>query len=421
MKPGVPWYEMVMHGGMVRENVDFLSKHRGWYVIMPNGSQDVFTMNFVDGFSLGPHSIIGRMNLDRSRWELEETVRWAFNREALLCKAAIRYILPVEYDTFFELYGGQHTEDFDAAPTMPMMHSFLASSICGWNHFKLYEQTSAGFRFATPITFDLKISANIGWERRRRLSNSRYRNIFGAHAQSNHPRVRVPGTASDLMWYEGPINAELAKASVRFDYLHQRSLLVIDDMTVHETSGYPLLSLLLDFGTGKNRDADRFKFLSVDARASQSLVLPRENDLLSYMGSAGFMLSNGTIGLADMHHFDASRFWWQRSMDVSRFSLLDNYELSTSRRWIEGHVEWNSRRMLFNSLVPRQYVIWREFLQLHAVKVPDYRLHWEAQYGLDLMKAVRVGVSIGFDDATYRGAAVSMVLDINAMARKQPL
>ena len=409
---------MLMHGGMVREEVNSLGKHRGWYVIMPDGVQDIFSMNFVDGYSLGPHCIVGRMSLDRSRWELEETVRWAFNRETLLGKAAIRYILPVEYDTFFELYGGQYTEDFDAAPTMPMTHSFLASSICGWNHYKLYERTSAGFRFATPVTFDLKISANIGWERRRALQNSKHRNLFGAYAQSNDPRVKVPGTASELTWYEGPIDAELAKASVRFDYLHQRSLLVIDDMTMQETSRYPLLSLLLDFGAGKNRDADRFKFLSVDARASQSLALPRENDLLSYMGSAGFMLSNGTIGLADMHHFDASLFWWQRTQQVSRFSLLDNYELSTPRRWVEGHVEWNSRRMLFNSLVPRQYVVWREFIQLHAVKVPDHRLHYEAQYGIDLMKTIRVGISIGFDGATYRGTAVTMALDLNAARKK---
>ena len=418
MKPGVEWYEMVTQGGMLREDVDFLSKNRGRYMIMPNGLQDIISMNFVDGFSAGLHSTLGVMKLDRSRWELEETVRWAFNRKQLVAKGALRYILPVEYETFFEIYGGQHAEDFDRDPVMPLSHSLMASGICGWNNYKLYERTSAGFRFSTPITFDLKMTADLGWERRRALENSRWTNFFGAHADSNDPRVAVPHTAHERMLYDGPIDAELARASVRFDYLHQRSLLVVDDMTLRETLDYPLLSLLLDMGVGKNRDADRFRFLSVDMRASQTLTLPREDDQLSYMASTGFMMRHGTIGLADMHHFDASSFWWQKKQDVSRFSLLGNYELSTPKSWVEGHVEWNSRRMLFNQLVPREYVIWREFAQLHAVKVPDHYLHWEAQYGWDIMKTIRVGVSFGFDDAIYRGTAVTMVLDLNAATKK---
>lgn len=418
MKPGVEWYEMVTQGGMLREDVDFLSKNRGRYMIMPNGLQDIISMNFVDGFSAGLHSTLGVMKLDRSRWELEETVRWAFNRKQLVAKGALRYILPVEYETFFEIYGGQHAEDFDRDPVMPLSHSLMASGICGWNNYKLYERTSAGFRFSTPITFDLKMTADLGWERRRALENSRWTNFFGAHADSNDPRVAVPHTAHERMLYDGPIDAELARASVRFDYLHQRSLLVVDDMTLRETLDYPLLSLLLDMGVGKNRDADRFRFLSVDMRASQTLTLPREDDQLSYMASTGFMMRHGTIGLADMHHFDASSFWWQKKQDVSRFALLGNYELSTPKSWVEGHVEWNSRRMLFNQLVPREYVIWREFAQLHAVKVPDHYLHWEAQYGWDIMKTIRVGVSFGFDDAIYRGTAVTMVLDLNAATKK---
>lgn len=413
-KQGVEWYEMLTDGGMVRQGTDFLDKHRGWYVIMPKGLSDIISMNYVDGYSLGLHSTIGRMQLDRSRWELEETARWAFGRHLLVAKVAVRYFMPVEYETFFELYGGQHVEDFDPDPLMPMSQSLLASGICGWNHYKLYERTSAGFRFATPLTFDLKMSANVGWERRRAKENSVEKNLFGAHAQSNIPRVGVPHTAHELMLYEGPVDAELAKASLRFDYLHHRSLMVMDDMTVRETLRYPTISLLLDMGAGKNREADNFRFLSVDARVNHTIACARLTDKLVYEVSIGFMMRNGTIGLADMHHFDASRFWWQKQNAVTRFALLDNYEFSTDRHWAEGHVEWSSTKMLFTQLItPKED--WREFVQLHAVRVPSHRLHWEAQYGWELLRLVRVGVSVGFDDTTYRGTAVTMTLDLNAM------
>lgn len=419
-KQGVEWYQMLLDGGMMRQYTDLLDKHRGWYMIMPNGLTDIITMNFVDGYSLGLHSTIGRMQQDRSRWELEESVYYAFDRKALVAKGALRYMLPVEYETMAEIYGGQFLEDFDPDPVMPRAQSLMASGICGWNHYKLYERTSAGVKLSLPLTFDLKMSAQVGWERRRPKENSKHRNLFGAHAQSNDPRVGVPGSAHDLMIYEGPIAALLAKASLRFDYKHQRSLMVMDDMTVRETCSYPTYSVWVDMGVGSHdsipfvsTSKESFSFLALDFRTSHTLTLPRYNDQLCYMSSVGFMIHQGEIGLADMHHFDASRFWWQRQHEISRFALLDNYELSTDRYWAEGHVEWNSQHMLLNRLVTPKGD-WREFVQLHAVKVPSHRLHCEAQYGWDLIRKLRVGVSVGFDNFSYRGTAVTMVLDLNA-------
>ena len=73
--------------------------------------------------------------------------------------------------------------------------------------------------------------------------------------------------------------------------------------------------------------------------------------------------------------------------------------------------------MLFTQLItPKED--WREFVQLHAVKVPSHRLHWESQYGWELFKSIRVGVSVGFDDTTYRGTAVTMTLDLQTVGKK---
>lgn len=430
-KPGVEWYQMLMNGGMTRQYTDLLDKHRGWYMIMPNGLTDIITMNYVDGYSVGLHSTIGRMQLNRSRWELEESAYYAFDRKALVAKGALRYMLPVEYETVAEIYGGQFMEDFDPDPVMPRAQSLMASGICGWNHYKLYESTSAGVKLSLPLTFDLKMSAQLGWERRRPKENSKSRNLFGAHAQSNDPRVGIKYSAYNLLsslWniktlsdslilYDGPIAAELFKASFRFDYKRMRSLLVMDDMTVKESLSYPTISLLLDMGIGKNRDEDNFRFLTVDARVGQTIACSRLTDQFIYAASVGFVLQNGNIGLADMHHFDASRFWWQRQQSVTRFALLDNYELSTDEQWIEGHAEWNSTRMLLNRIVPPNEN-WREFVQIHGVAVADHRLHWESQYGWELLNFLRVGVSVGFDDFTYRGTAVSMTLDLNAARQR---
>ena len=100
---------------------------------IPDGINDLSVMNFVDGYSFGPHAIFGYMSPSRQRFEVEETVRWAVSREAWLAKGALRWYSPVERAVMVELHGGRHTEDYDHDPTMPMSQSLLATGIvCAW-------------------------------------------------------------------------------------------------------------------------------------------------------------------------------------------------------------------------------------------------------------------------------------------------
>ena len=148
------WYGVLTKGGMRRNS-------SGWYMQLPGGIQDLIVMNYVDGYSYGPHAIWGHVNKDRSRWELEETVRWASGREQWVAKGSLRYIWPVEYQSFVLLYGGQHMEDFDEDPIMPQQHSLMATGIFGWNHYKLLERTQLGLRASTALNEMLQCTADM--------------------------------------------------------------------------------------------------------------------------------------------------------------------------------------------------------------------------------------------------------------------
>ena len=148
---------------------------------IPDGINDLSVMNFVDGYSFGPHAIFGYMSPSRQRFEVEETVRWAVSREAWLAKGALRWYSPVERAVMVELHGGRHTEDYDHNPTMPMSQSLLATGIFGWNHYKLLERTDAGLRLAFPVGNDLDVRMHFALERRREMENHKLTTIFGTH------------------------------------------------------------------------------------------------------------------------------------------------------------------------------------------------------------------------------------------------
>ena len=407
-KQGVKWYKMLYDGGMSR------TASGKWYMIVPEGINDLSVMNFVDGYSFGPHSILGYMSDGRQRFEIEETVRWAVSREVWLAKGALRWYSPVEQSTMIELHGGRHTEDIDHDPTMPMSQSLLATGIFGWNHYKLLERTDAGLRVAFPIGNDLEMKAHVAWERRREMENHKLTTIFGTHGQDNVPRLRVGKTAGDLMLYDGEIDGDMALLNLELNYQFGQQHVVFDDMTCISRSSYPRFSLLTDFGMGK------WHFASIDLRIAQDISLPRREDQLRYIVSGGGIYKHGDLSLTDWHHLDASRFWWQRDNALSRFVMLDNYELSTDRSWMEGHVEWNSDRMLLSQFT-RNGIFLREYMQAHVVKVPTHRVHWELQYGIDLMRIWKFGVAVGFDEMTCRGAAFTMSLDIYAASKYSKL
>ena len=96
-----------------------------------------------------------------------------------------------------------------------------------------------------------------------------------------------------------------------------------------------------------------------------------------------------------MRHFDASAFALQTKPNIALFSLLDNYELSTSKPWVEAHAEWTN-------------LFW--YAQAHAVKVVGRQMHSELSGGISLSNLMRVGVSVGFDDLCYDAVGVNVVV-----------
>lgn len=406
--PSDSWQSLLLHGGM-RRNAE------GWYMQMPNGIHDLLVMNYVDGYSIGPHAIWGHMNHDRSRWELEETIRWAGSRDRMVAKASLRYFWPVEKQRFVSLYGGQHMEDFDEEPAMPERHSLMTSGLFGWNHNKLLERTQAGVRISSALTGGFQLTGDLRWERRAEKENTRWKNIFGTHAESNVPRVCAGDCGSEPILYAGPIGAQLLKGSLQLDLLQHQTLYVMDDMTAIGLSPDPKYSLKVEVGQGLGPRWSEMRFLASSFSMSQSIRLERELDALRYFIALGTTFTHGEVGLADWHHFDASRFWWQCNDGLARFSLLDNYELSTQRWWCEAHAEWSSEDwLLTRSLLTAGA---RELLQLHAVRVAEHQLHWEGRYAVDLLNMVQLGISVGFNDMKCAGFSLGMILNLEQAQR----
>ncbi len=403
------WWKLWMDGGIIRtrDRQNHRKRTGRHYMVIDHGISSLVNMDFVDGYMFGPQFVLGYVDAYDGRWEVDADIKYAEGREKWMYRTALRYVLPPEYFGSVEVFGQIFTTDFDADPLMPRRYQLLASGVFGWNGFKLYGNSSVGVRGNVALSGDFQLSAGVWYEEREQLENHKKRNVFRAEGESNVPRLR----RHDAVNYAGdPLldwkNDYLTRIQLQLDYSPGRKIVVEDDMHASARVPGPMLSLKGDAGV----DGKDLHFLSLELGIAQKevAVVDRHN-WLSYYGAMGFFPVRNQVNIADMKHFDASHYLWQTRNSLTWFSLLTNYELSTSKQWAEAHGEWLSEQMFLSRLASSWL---KEYLQFHFLTVQEHRYHTEFSYGIDLVKQIRMGVSVGFDGVDYDGIGFNLIWDI---------
>jgi len=375
--PSDHWTTLIQDGGVLRKD--------DYYMRIVDGIGCLTQFNFVDGLSVGPNLTFGKVMPDYGRIEIDEDIKWACSREALNAEIALRYVFPPQYCGFLEVFGGSTTKDFDRYPVMSQNQRSIAAGVFGWNHPKLYKQTTFGASLYGALGNDLQINALIAWERREQMENTCWRSAFGKTAKDNRPNIQTEPMEDFGV-------DKILRIDAQFEYMPGRKILVKDDLTSTMDSEKPVYSVRTT--TGWNGG---LRYLSFDFQVVGMMDGWMDNDKILYKAAAGFYAVRNKVLLMDMRHFDASNFAYQRGFHLGLFSLLDNYELSTSKCWIEGHAEWNNP--LF-------------YGQVHLVKVPDRPAHEELSGGISFERKFRLGCSIGFDDLCWDGIAVNFFINM---------
>lgn len=380
-------------------------RHGRYSLSLHDGVSGVIGSNFVDGFRLAPHLTWGVLLPDSSRLELEEHAGWAFSRRRVFGQATLRYLRPT--GLVCELSGGQAATDFNVHTMMQPTMVSLTTGLFAWSHYKFLIRTWGEVRLTMPLDEGRRKTLSVwgGWTQRQQTDNHRRTSFFGVRPQDNTPRLHVPGSASDMMRYDGPVDARLWQLGARM--------------------AWPAVALTGEGGWGHyaggnpHKADSHFRFLRLGIETQTRRLTGRADDVLDLYATVGTTLRHGTLGLADWRHTHASRFWWHRPRHgLHSFAMLDDYELSTDGWWAEAHAEWSSRDFLLSRVAGGL----REYLQLRALCVATpsayadlpgahtvSRLHWETAYGWQLDKDLRLAVNVGFDNLTCRKASFSFI------------
>lgn len=412
------WWKEIMYGGVIRTKSEDGKRTGSRYLTLRPSGSSLLRMDFVNGFCLGPDLTIGRVCRDYSRMELDVNMEWAFSRKAPMYSFEFRYILPPEYHAQLGLFTTRHTRDFDDDPLMDSEHQGTASSLFGWNGFKLYESRTIGAHGEYLPLNDLKVNGALWFETRNGVVNHRRNNIFGIKPKSNEVPMRG---LMPIAFSEG--TEKLWRADLTFCYQPGSSLYVYDDMHSSWRNHGPRLDFKMKTGWGRDSedqvyvgnhpygygfdspqldDKVHLRFLSLEMNFRQCLGEKENRNRLEYMAAAGFFPISRCVSLPDLHHLDAAHFCWQNRMEsgLTWFSLLTNYELSSYRPWAELHTEYMYRSNSF----------FAQYVQFHGATVERFCPHVELSYGWQLDTQLRIGACVGWDGSEFDGVGFNLIL-----------
>lgn len=442
------WGNVLWKGGLIRTKGVDGQRTGSHYMKLEPGTGSLLRMDFVNGLTIGPEITLGYVAENQSRWELLANVEYAASRHAWMGEGALRYILPPSEDSWVELFGGRRTTDYDPEPLLSRSQRDVAAGLFAWNGGKLYEAMRIGLKARRWMSRDWAIEGAFWYEGRYEMANHRHTSFFGKRPSSNVPHCHLYDAAqyfpynvygsgysysssleydnadfyAEGKWQQIPLlhwqEDHLWRADLTLEYTPHRVLVVADDLHAEGKSTAPTMRLKLktawDNGDGQwgGTPADYtplesvesdlgLRYLCADFSIEQRIGRKKYN--VAYFASAGFFNGGENVGLQDRRHFNASHFPWIDSMESSLtwFALLTNYEFSTDGAWLEAHGEY--MRRYFSGDIG-------QYVQLHFL-ANDFATHLEASYGWQLDKSMRVGLSVGFDDAMeYDGIGLNLII-----------
>lgn len=367
------------------------------YMRFDEGIGNLVTFDYVNGYNYGPDMTFGYVSADNSRMELATELRYSDRRNRWSGELEFTYTFPPEYYSWVTLFGRRKTIDYDNYAYTSFGNNSMASTLAGWNGYKLYEAQQIGVKGSTAVSGDFQIEGAVWHEKRWQLENHRQRNLFRVKGEDNLPRLRgIDLSDSRMQWGQ----QKLWRADAALEYTPNRRIVCYNDLRTETLTGNPTFRLGAQSGWGD------IKYLAIDLSVKQEIGDDRQ--CFRYYVDAGFYpVGQHEIWVIDMHHFDATHMAYQRKDNLIWFSLLSNYEMSSPNSWAEAHAEWSSCKMLLTRFVDDSAL--KEYVQLHIATVEDYHSHTELSYGFDLSGLMRIGCSLGFDGTNFDGIGLNLV------------
>lgn len=361
-----------------------------------------FDFNAVDGYKY-KQEFRWRYNPDSAKYiYLTPKLGYAFNREAIFGSLTGRFRNILGYGNNLSVSLGKESRDFK--PTSIGIKPVL-NAISSWffaqNYMKLYETEFLKLNISQLVKKHFTFYTNIEYNQFSPLENNATyllskNKIFSSNIPKGLNKESAELQQQNSFSYVLGLNY---RKRLRKPWMQESPFLFLSDFYTFNISYKQGVQNV--FSSVSNFSQIDFTFHQ-QANISPSIGI-------DWQINAGYFFDNQQMHFSQFKHFRTAEIPVILNSFGNTFQLLNDYEYSTNKSYLNIGVESRSEYLFLRYLSFLNKRTWSESIHLNYLTTPDLNNYWEAGYSLNSLFFVgNIGVFTGFKGGDFESVAVKL-------------
>ncbi len=358
--------------------------------------------NTVEGWKYGMEFTYSYSNDSGKYFRLNHEIDYAFGRERMTNDFGLLYRYNGLKRGYLYIDGGRKTSDFDQQTGITKGLNLITTLFLKENWLKLYQKDYFKVGHEIDIDNGLSLYTGIEYAERKKLMN--HDDFYFFDPFDNEFTSNIPPSANANL-----IDNNFAVlVDAKIQYTPRYYYRINDGVKRYQYSNYPTFSLYYKKGIQNIAESDvNFDFLEFSIFDNTSI---RKLGTLHYNITAGTFLNTSEMYFADYKHFGANApvlISANESSDI--FRLMDYYDYSTNKSYLEAHVSLTNDPILLKRLPGLNKTLMNETLYFNYLSSEGNKPYYEIGYGLNqIFLLFNVEVFAGFKGRSHEYTGIKI-------------
>jgi len=364
--------------------------------------------NSVDGLRLElPFSYYKADSTGRMK-RLSPTFSYAFARQKLDTKLTYLQRLDGMTNSLISFSLGTTTDDFNRVSGLQPMTNDFYTLWLEQNYKRYYRRDYLQLMSSRDLANGLNLNVELDYSDNSQLTNHSNFSIIKYEDREIQPNDQI-NNRTLIPWQLE--NHQSFESRMVLEYTPRLRYRIRDHVKMYAERKYPTYSLeYAGAFSGVFGSDSRFDLVKLGIHHKIGFGI---SDHFSYSVNTGWFINNRKVYFEDFQHFNTQPTSFMFSASGNSFRLLPFYEYSTSKQFLESHVNWQARRMILKLLPVIKNLSASENLFVNFISTPELKNYVETGYGLsNLFLLLNVEAVAGFENGKYRSAGIKVSLNI---------
>jgi len=366
------------------------------------------SFNAVDGWNLAQSILITKEFKPGNALALTPTIAYAFGQSAVLGSGVVKYTYSPLRRGSFELSFGKSTLDYNA--TSQAVHPFInsiSSLFYKENFGRYYQSEYISATNSIDLSNGLVLSSSFKMNTNYQLENS---TNFSFLKKEENYKPNLPSNrslnSSSLADQSGAIMDLKIEYTPHYFYRINRGVKVMSH------ANYPTFFFEYKKGIKDIRGSvTDFDYLSTGFQYNKEWS---STSSIAFDVHGGWFPIHNQVHFSDFAHAQTQTSPILLSEYRHAFFLPGYYSLSTSDKYMEGHLSIRAPYIALKYLPGLSNTLWREMVWFSYYTSPTTRNYVEVGYTLlEVLLSANIGTHVGFNDGKFSNIGVNLAFRIS--------